>query len=485
MLPLAAKIILSVGFGCLVGLGIYLLLDLELRWIAVPLLALFAAIFLMLVSAKRRILTIIFVLSFQADIYLRLLHGHAGSNEGLAIPLVVVTGMILASWYIFSRSYRGFALGGTLQIPIAAILATTILSLIVTSEKFVGLTGLIYTLEYYFLYWLAFNIIRTNQDFQRIIILLLVTLGIQSLVYFVQSALGITFDLLGNTIAEGNVPRPGGTVSANPDGFASFIMPALMIASALALSKHFRLGNYSILIMFMGMAAIGLSFTRAAWLGVVFGFFTIVVIGTRNRWINTRMVFIVIGIATIGIIPLLPKMYDRISSDYGDGGARGASETFKERMGLNLIAINIIKENPIFGIGPRAYSQVFKRYVPRWMNQWLYTVHNEYLLRSAETGIAGGLAYIALLVAGVRVALGLSRGPPSFLSVCATGWLAAIFILMWMMLWTPWIGFSYNAMFWFMLGLMDGAQRLVNFEKSSGNRERSNNMQYRSQESPS
>ena len=473
------------GFGCIVGLGVYFLLDLQLRWIAVPLLALFAAIFLMLVSAKRSILTIIFVLSFQVDIYLRLLHGHAGSNEGLAIPLVVVTGMILASWYVFSGAYRGFAWGGTLQIPIAAILATTILSLIVTSEKFVGLTGLIYALEYYFLYWLAFNIIRTKQDFQRIIILLLVTLGIQSLVYFVQSALGVTFDLLGNTIAEGHVPRPGGTVSANPDGFASFIMPALMIASAMALSKQFRLGNYSIFIMFMGMAAIGLSFTRAAWLGLVFGFLTIVLIGTRNRWINTRMVLLVIGIATIGILPLLPKMYDRISSDYGDGGARGTSETFKERMGLNLIAINIIKDNPIFGIGPRAYSHIFKRYVPRSMNQWLFTVHNEYLLRSAETGIVGGLAYIALLVAGVRVALRLSRGPPSLLSVCATGWLAAIFILIWMMLWTPWIGFSYNAMFWFMLGLMDGAQRLVNFEKSSAPGVWSNNKRYRSQGSPS
>jgi hypothetical protein len=27
--------------------------------------------------------------------------------------------------------------------------------------------------------------------------------------------------------------------------------------------------------------------------------------------------------------------------------------------------------------------------------------------------------------------------------------------------WVPWGGWSYNAMLWIMLGLMDGAQRLV------------------------
>jgi hypothetical protein len=33
--------------------------------------------------------------------------------------------------------------------------------------------------------------------------------------------------------------------------------------------------------------------------------------------------------------------------------------------------------------------------------------------------------------------------------------------LIWQMNWVPWIGWSYNAMLWLMLGLMDGAQRLA------------------------
>ena len=84
-----------------------------------------------------------------------------------------------------------------------------------------------------------------------------------------------------------------------------------------------------------------------------------------------------------------------------------------------------------------------------------------YLLWAAETGILGGIAFTSIVFMGAIVALRLSRGPPSLISICATGWFGAVIVLAWMMAWVPWIGFSYNAIFWFTLGLMDGAQRLA------------------------
>ena len=160
-------------------------------------------------------------------------------------------------------------------------------------------------------------------------------------------------------------------------------------------------------------------------------------------------------------------MLERLSSDYGPGGVGATAEAYNERMGLNMIALNVIAHNPLLGVGPGAYSHAFRGYVPPGMNQWLFTVHNVYLLWAAETGIPGGIAFIALLVIGLKVAIRLSRAPPSLLSICATGWFGAMIVLAWMMFWVPWIGFSYNAMFWFMLGLMDGAQRLVPHYRNS------------------
>lgn len=68
---------------------------------------------------------------------------------------------------------------------------------------------------------------------------------------------------------------------------------------------------------------------------------------------------------------------------------------------------------------------------------------------------------MALLIVGIRVALRLAQAEPSLISISALGWLGALFALIWQMNWVPWIGWSYNAMLWVMLGLMDGAQRLV------------------------
>jgi putative inorganic carbon (hco3(-)) transporter len=457
-----AKFSMVIGLGCLLGAGVFFLAGKELRWMLLPALALFAAIFFMVVPAKQRVLTTVFVLSFQVDIYLRFLYGRANSTEGLALPLVVVMGLILAGWYYFSGNTQGFTWGGTMRKPIAALLIIMVASIAASSERFIGMSALLYTLEYYFLYWLAFNIVRTQQDFKRLIVLIMLTLAMQSIVYFAQSALGITFDFLGNTITEEEVPRPGGTVSSNPAGFVSFIVPALMMASAVALSKYRRLmGVYAIPLMFLGLAAVGLSFTRAAWLGLIFGFIAIIWTNLRRRSLNPRMIVALVIVAVIGLSVLFPKMLERVSSDYGPGGAGATAEAYDERMGLNLIALNVIAHHPLLGVGPGAYSHEFRAYVPAGMHQWLFTVHNQYLLWAAETGIPGGIAFIVLIVTGFKIALRVSRAPPSLISICATGWFGAMIVLAWMMFWVPWIGFTYNAMFWFMLGLMDAAQRLV------------------------
>lgn len=456
------RLIFVAALACLLGVGVFFLSEKEVRWVVVSGLALVSAIFILVVPNKKTVLTTIFVLSFQVDIYLRFLYGRAGSNEGLALPLVIGTGATLAGWYYFAGQMRGFSWGGSLRRLIFALLLIILVSAAASSEQFIGLSVLIYAIEYYFLYWIAFNIVRTQDDFRRLTTLILTTLGIQALVYFAQSAAGITFDFLGNTIEKGEVARPGGTVSSNPAGFVSFILPALMMASAIALSKHRQmLGPYSVSLMLMGLAAVGLSYTRAAWIGLVFGFFTIGLIGARRRWLNFRMAVAVLVVAAVGVSALLPTMLDRVSSDYGQGSANTTTETFNERMGLNMIALNVIAHNPLLGVGPGAYPYEFRSYVPAGMSQWLFTVHNVYLLWAAETGVFGGLVFIAILVTGFIVALRLSRTPTSLISICATGWLSAIVILSWMMFWVPWIGFSYNAMFWFMLGLMDGAQRLV------------------------
>jgi hypothetical protein len=449
----------ALGLGITMGFLTLFLADREVRWIIYTVAGLVSITFILAIPDKRSLLMTVFILSLQVNVHLRFLYGHAGSTDGLAIPLVVVTGIALLSWYAGSGHLKEFKWAGSMRVPIAALLATTLLSLTTTSERFVGVTALWYGLELYFLYWLTFNTVQTEDDFKRVIKLLFFTLGVQGIVYIIQSKLGLTFDLVGNTEDLGEVPRPGGTVSTNPDGFASFIMPALLMAiTNFAAQEHFMPRRYVFFAIALGIAAIGLTFTRAPWIGLLMGLAFVVIYGYRRRFIKFGMIMWIIAAAVVALALLLPTMLDRVQSNYGVDATMG---TLDERLGLIQIALNIITAHPITGIGPGAYGYVFKAYVPAGMDQWLFTVHNEFLRRAAETGVPGALAFVVFLVIGFRVALRLTRSELSLISVSALGWLAALIALVWQMNWVPWGGWSYNAMLWIMLGLMDGAQRLV------------------------
>ena len=163
------------------------------------------------------------------------------------------------------------------------------------------------------------------------------------------------------------------------------------------------------------------------------------------------MIVIVAGLA------LLPTMSERLLRDYG---ATPQSSAWEERWGLMRIAFNMIAQHPLTGVGPGAYMYVYKEYIPAGLQQWVWVVHNEFLLRAAETGVPGAIAFIALIVAGFRMGIRLLRSKRLDLVTAGAGWIAALTALVWQMSWVPWTGFTYNAMLWFMLGLMDAACRL-------------------------
>jgi O-antigen ligase len=136
-------------------------------------------------------------------------------------------------------------------------------------------------------------------------------------------------------------------------------------------------------------------------------------------------------------------------------------DAYDERAGLMRIALRVIEAHPLTGVGPGAYEERYKNYLAHGdTDQWLAMVHNEYLLRAAETGIPGGLAWLALLVLGLRQAMRVGRKGPRFLQTLGIGWSAALVALMWEMYWDAWRGFSYNGLVWFMLGLTEAAERL-------------------------
>lgn len=462
--PIGALTLVSIG--ALFGLVAVLVAGAELRWLVYAVVVLGFMTLALVFPHPDQLVWSVFVLSFQADVYLRLFYGRAGTR-GLPIALLAVVGCIAVGAYIVSGNrhrLRPFQWGGRLALPIAAFLGTSLLALPSSTERFVGLAQLLVEAQLYFVYLLALNTVRSEEQFERTVKLLLVPLVMQSIVYFFESAFRVTYTLTGEVIPEvGVVPRPGGTVATNPAGFASFILPLVLIAVAHLVSRQRPVvkGLHAGIAAVLGIAALTLTFTRAAWVAFTLGVSWLLLLAFRRRALRLRQV-LPIGVAVVGAVLIFWPMIQRRLSD------SPVDLAYEERAGLMRMALRVIASQPLTGVGPGAYAYTYKTLLtPELRDQWLATVHNAYLLRTAETGIPGGIALVFLLAAGLRQAMRLTRARQRFIRITAMGWSAGLIALCWEMSWDIWRGFTYNALLWFLLGLMDAAERLAQPSTSS------------------
>lgn len=436
--------------GVLAGTVAGSMATLEARWIAFPVAALVLGAVIAVVPDKGKLLAVTFVLSLQVNVAFRLFHGRAGS-DGIALYLPLFTGLALLVYCLGTdRSPRQhFRFAGRLGVPIALLFGTTAFSLLWTDERFVGVAHFVLQIELYAMYCIALNVVRSEEDLERLTQLLLVTLGMQSAVYLIQSALGFTFTFTGQVIGAGAIPRPGGTVSTNPAGFASFVTPLLFIAIARFMTVRSRAQSiYLLALIGLGLTAIVITFTRAAWGAVVVGGVVLLALGERRRLVSISR-FIVPAAVGLAIVAM---SYATIQARLANSPLDAA---YAERVALMRMALTTIAAHPLTGLGPGAYEHDYKAYLGDQTEGWKWRVHNEFLLRAAETGIPGGLSFIALLVIGLRVALRLSRARQLGIGTFGLAWSSGLVALAFSMYWVPWTGFAYNAILWLLLGVAD------------------------------
>jgi putative inorganic carbon (HCO3(-)) transporter len=307
----------------------------------------------------------------------------------------------------------------------------------------------------YLIFLVALNELKTPDDVAFVMKLLMASVVIQSLVYFLQVGLGVGFDLHGEiTSRNALVKRFGGTIGRNPSLFASFINPLLMIAlSRFFLARHSRERFRMALVSLLGIIAVLMTFTRAAWVGLALGLAWVMLLAAR-RGARTRHLAVIAVVMCIGAAAMLPIL--ALRADVSQ-----TSAAFDERMALMQMAWRVISDNPVFGIGAGAYAFVFRRYVTWDMRgDWLFVVHNEYLLRWAETGILGLLGLVAFWIGAFKVAVRASRIADPNTMALGIGCSAGIVALIWEMWWDLSLGFQTEALVCFLLGTLFAAIRM-------------------------
>ncbi len=455
------SLITAAMLGVIMGVLALMIINMEMKWL---LYALFGFVFLtavLVIKNRERFFWGLFIMSLQIFVSFRLFYGHAGSG-GFVFPLAFISGVMLLGYYFMSGVFpkkKVFLLGGDLSVPILLVFAGTIISLLFTTERFVGLVSLWSLMQYYLFYLIGMNCVQSKKHLDSILSLLIVVLVMQSMVYFSQALFGVTFTLTGEVTENFVGVRAGGTVGANSAIFAAFIAPLVMLVIVRLMSIDAKMKKRILwfFIAFIAAGAVILTLRRGAWGGYALGIICLLTLGYRRRllskgWLTASAISLVLLLV---LAPIIVNVVDT----YRTGNPLASA--FDERMRLNKIAWSVIKANPLLGTGPGSYSHVYKEYISAEFGQgWNFTVHNTYLLTAAENGITGLLAFFLFLYSAFKLSMKLIKFPDKDLQYFGLAMASYIVTYAFIIYWEPMVAFSPIAMLWFLIGLMASAVKI-------------------------
>lgn len=229
-------------------------------------------------------------------------------------------------------------------------------------------------------------------------------------------------EVLRETLVSGAVRlRPSGLFD-HPIVYANFLVLALPVLAAgyFACSGGLRKGVLAGA-FFLGTAGLILTLSRGAWISAAIASVSLLLLAWRRgllagaaRASVRRALAGAAGLVMALGVLFGPAIYDRLT--------RSQAGNVEVRYELNAIALRMIGSHPLGGVGLNSFIQVMELYDPRHVTRYFpATVHNLYLLETAEAGVPGGLLFLLLFGAVVVSALRRLRTVPD----PALAWVAA------------------------------------------------------------
>jgi O-antigen ligase len=236
---------------------------------------------------------------------------------------------------------------------------------------------------------------------------------------------GFTFSgIMGNIYADATTlngaSRIGGTlVSANTAGsfFSLLITPAFSILMT-GMKRMYK--RVALIAFACGTIGLILTGSRGAWLATFISFLIFGAVAIRKGWLSSRIV--IAGVVIILLITVLfySPVYDRIFG-YDAGAAASRIPQYE-------VALQIIQDHPILGVGANNYPNVQRRYAGLDPDNklFMWAVHNKYLLVFAESGFFGLLFFVSFLASKIRLGFRIANSKDTLLSPLALGFASAI-----------------------------------------------------------
>ncbi len=205
----------------------------------------------------------------------------------------------------------------------------------------------------------------------------------------------------------------------SPDGTAILIVTVVPLMLGLYFYEK-RVSRKALIGLSLMVCIAGILVTkvRIAGMSLMISLFVVFVLGLRRGWIGYGSTIKAVTVALALLVLISPYIIYRFEK-----GSWGEA-----RIPLMITASNIIKKNWATGVGPSNYLFHIEKNLPmKLRGTWEAIVHNEYMLRLAETGVIGfALYYTLLLTVCVKLWRLIGRASDQLISFIAVGLLAAI-----------------------------------------------------------
>jgi len=252
------------------------------------------------------------------------------------------------------------------------------------------------------LYMLILILTDTQQKFEILVWTLVGTCAFSALVVMGDTLLGTR--LLSTSEAavtaqwEGQA-RSSGASNFNPTTASHMMLATTIISGVLCLYEP-RWRMISGAVAILGIIALSMSLARSA---MIAGIVVSLLIGWAFRGHKFFTLGVLIGIAGgVAALPFVGEaLIDRMSTIVNFDTDR----TLFRRLTYNLIGLDLLSQNPVFGIGPGNFPSYYIGDEYRWYPGRELAprqLHNTYLEVAVETGLIGLGLFLAFLITALR-----------------------------------------------------------------------------------
>jgi len=318
------------------------------------------------------------------------------------------------------------------------------------------------TLEWFIVYFLVIEVLRTRKHLTILICVLMFTALSTAIDSIVQ------FHFSHKDIFLGTVIEPGGRATAGfktANGLGAYLTIIIPFAISLIFLnvKKMRYRLFVSLIFLFLMWSLVVTFSRGAWIGTFLGIIFLPIVFAFHK--KKKEFYFVFGLVLVTAV--LYIYFGLVLTKSFDIETLLRHQTVQWRLDIWRDSITMIKDRPLFGHGPNTFMRIFHTYRSDLYNIPTYA-HNSYIQLTAEMGIVGLFSFLWIIGSLFResfIKIALFAKQDHQLMILSSGLLSGIFaFLIHSFVDTHFYSLQLSVYLWFMIGALMAAHNVQRSE---------------------